>query len=156
MFDKVINNCKEIANTAIARAKEAVGHIHDKCTWLGRKIEVLATEHVYKPGRRIYNENRDSLPYTAALSPFAVIGIGPLAAGVALLAVRVLQNDLNQKTALDAYQGIRNFCVLGAGLDTVRSAVMLNPFFLISLPFYLLVGALAQERYERTLERAVI
>lgn len=156
MFDQVLNNCKEIANKAIAHVKDACEQIHDKCTWLGRKVEVFATQNILTPGRRLFNENRDSLPYTAALSPFAVIGIGPLAAGVALLAVRILHNDLNQKTALDAYQGIRNFCVFGAGLDAVRSAAFLNPFFLLNLPFYLLVGALAHEKYERTLERAAI
>lgn len=154
MFTKAINTCKNAANSVATGVKDACNKIYSSCSYFGRTVSRITNEHIFKPSRQFVKENGDSIPYTIGLTPFGLIGIGPLAAGVSLLAIRVLQNQSNIKTCANAYQGIRNFCVLGGAIDTVRSVATLNPFFLINLPFYLLIGALAHEKYERATAQA--
>jgi hypothetical protein len=154
MFTKAVNTCKNAAHSVATGIKGACDKIYSTCNYFGRTVSRITSEHVFKPGRQFVKENGDSIPYTIGLTPFALIGIGPLAAGVSLLAIGILQNQSNIKTCAHAYQGIRNFCVLGGAIDSVRSIATLNPFFLINLPFYLLIGALAHEKHERALARA--
>ncbi len=149
MLEKVINGCKFAANSVSSAVMGACHKVQEAGCFLGRKVSQLTEEHIAKPSREFLKEAGPSMPYTAVLTPFAVLGVGPLAGAVALIAVRVLENKSNHDVAERAYIGIRNFCIIGAAIDSAKSLITLNPFYLINLPFYLLIGALSNEYASR-------
>src|SRR5262245_52950601 len=126
MLNKIIQECKVIETKMWNGITSACSTIKDGCSTFGRKVKVFTKEQIVKGAH-----------YTAALMPFAIVpGLGQTAAIVALIAVHVFEKKLGAKTAKEAYCGIRNFCVIGVGIEALRIGLTLNPLFGISLTFY--------------------
>ncbi len=143
MIEKISSCCRQAAQ-GIANGANT---LKTKCELFGRKVSDLTKD--------VWQKNRQSLPYTAALAPFALVGVGVLAATASLVATRLLEDRLGQERSKHIYQGIRNFCAFGAGLEMVRSAITLNPVFLIKLPFYFLLGSIANELSKPAAQRVL-
>lgn len=155
MLDNIVNNLKVAAQNATNAAEQVGAKIKETYECLGRKVTELSNQHLSASTRNTLKETYHAAPYTAALTPFVLLGVGPLAASVALLACRVFEEDMDRTTSKRVYDGIRNACVLGAAVDTARSIAMLNPIlFLFYIPLYTWIGVTANEHAQRVNARA--
>ncbi len=156
MIDNIVNKLKTAAQHVTNAADQAGAKIKETYEYLGRKVTELSNKHLSNSTRNRINETYHAAPYTAALTPFVLLGVGPLAASVALLACRVFEDEMDRTTSQRVYNGIRNACVVGAAVDTARSIALVSPLlFLIYIPLYTYIGITAHEHAQRVARHAI-
>ena len=137
------------SNFIVETSNAAYTKIKSKCTFLGRKVQIWSQQNLSPETRTNIRDTYRAAPYTLALTPFIITGIGQLTASVALLATKHFEarGSISRQTAKNVYTGIRNACVLGAGVSMLQSYYFFP--LVISTLWYAAVGFNAQNQIDR-------
>lgn len=155
MFNDLINRCNSVIDGVTRPFKDAGSAIKTGFDTVGRKFENL-TSYLPEGARNIAKDTYWSSPYALTLCAFIAPGLGILAAGTAVVAVKMFEKNLGPQTAKEYYTAIRTFCAVGAAVDVARASMTLNPVLLFSVPFYILFGMMAHQHAQDVAARAGI
>lgn len=144
MFNDFVKKCNETATVIAGTLRDIEKSTKEGFDFVGRKFQEL-TSTLPPDVRKFADESYNGLPYAIPLCSFIPPGLGILAAGVAVVGVKMFEDRLGDQTALQMYHGIRTFCAIGSAVDVARAAFTGNPVLLLSVPFYILFGAMAHQ-----------
>jgi hypothetical protein len=148
-IDAIGDTFNKVSNFIVETSNSAFDKIKSKYHFLGRKVQIWSQRNLSPETRKNIQNTYRAAPYTLALTPFIITGIGQLTASVALLATKHFEarGSISRQTAKNVYTGIRNACILGAGVSVLHSYYF-SPL-LISTLWYAVVGFNAQSQIDR-------